>query len=58
MATMTCFQPVRIDAVFDDAELPRRLIRAHAPYWPVMRYFANQAEEAAQNGGQVGRAGP
>jgi hypothetical protein len=52
MATMTCFQPVMVDAVFDDAELPRRLIRAHAPYWPVMRYFANQAEEAAQNAGK------
>jgi len=26
------------------------MVMRHAPYWPVMRYFANATEEAAQNG--------
>ena len=57
MATMMCEQPVRIDRCFDDPDAMRALIARHAPYWPVMRYFANPAEEAAQNGGQSVAAG-
>lgn len=52
MATITCFQPVRVDDVFDDPAAIRALIYQHAPYWPVMRYFGNAAEEVAQNGGK------
>jgi hypothetical protein len=57
MSTMTCRAPVRIEALFDDPDAIRALIAHHAPYWPVMRYFANPAEEAAQNGGKSIRAG-
>jgi hypothetical protein len=53
MATMTCFPPVRVDRVFDDADIVRSMIHRHAPYWPVMRYFGNAAEEAAQNGAKA-----
>lgn len=52
MTTTLCEQPVRIDRLFDDPDAMRALIARHAPYWPVMRYFANPAEEAAQNGGR------
>jgi hypothetical protein len=57
MATMTCHQPVRVDDVFEDPDRIRALVARHAPYWPVMRYFANAAEEAAQNGGRSVAAG-
>jgi hypothetical protein len=52
MTTVTCFPPVRVDSLFDDPEIVRSMVRANAPYWPVMRYFGNAAEEAAQNGGK------
>jgi hypothetical protein len=42
-------RPVLVERVFDDVELPLRLVRQHAPYLPVQRYFANAAEEAVQN---------
>ncbi len=54
---MICEQPVRIDHLFDDPDAMRALVAEHAPYWPVMRYFANPAEEAAQNGGKSVDAG-
>jgi len=57
MATMTCEQPVRIDGLFDDPDAVRLLVARHAPYWPVMRYFANPAEEAVQNAGKSVEAG-
>ncbi len=57
MTTITNEQPVRIDRCFDDPDAMRALIARHAPYWPVMRYFANPAEEAAQNGGKSVTAG-
>jgi hypothetical protein len=57
MATMTNEQPVRISRLFDDPDAMRALVSEHAPYWPVMRYFANPAEEAAQNGGKSVDAG-
>lgn len=57
MTTTTCEQPVRIDRLFGDPDAMRELIALHAPYWPVMRYFANPAEEAAQNGGRSVAAG-
>jgi hypothetical protein len=52
MTTMTCRQPVRVEDLFEDPDRIRALVARHAPYWPVMRYFANAAEEAAQNGGR------
>jgi hypothetical protein len=42
--------PVRLDKVVDDRDALWRLIDAHAPYWPVQRYFANSAEYAAMSG--------
>ncbi len=54
---MICEQPVCIDRLFDDPDAMRALVAEHAPYWPVMRYFANPAEEAAQNGGKSVGAG-
>jgi hypothetical protein len=42
--------PIALDAVFDDPERIRRLVEARAPYWPVQRYFGNDAEYAALSG--------
>jgi hypothetical protein len=42
--------PVVLDNAVDDPALVHRLIDAHAPYWPVQRYFANSAEYAALSG--------
>lgn len=42
--------PIEIDAVVDDPAGIRRLVEARAPYWPVQRYFANDAEYAALSG--------
>jgi hypothetical protein len=36
--------PVIIDRAFDDPERIRKLVRHNAPYWPTMRYVANQSE--------------
>ena len=57
MNAMICEQPVRIDRLFDDPDAMRELVAEHEPYWPVMRYFANPAEETAQNGGKSVDAG-
>lgn len=43
-------RPVVLDRVVDDRDEVWRLIDAHAPYWPVQRYFANSAEYAALSG--------
>ena len=43
-------RPVTIAHAFDDPAAVWRLIEAHAPYWPVQRYFANSAEYAALAG--------
>jgi hypothetical protein len=45
--------PILLEPVFDDPTLVHRLIDAHAPYWPVQRYFANEAEYAALSGKSV-----
>jgi hypothetical protein len=42
--------PVSVVPAFDDPAAVERLIEAHAPYWPVQRYFANDAEYAALSG--------
>lgn len=42
--------PIAIDAVVEDPAALRRLVEARAPYWPVQRYFANDAEYAALSG--------
>jgi hypothetical protein len=42
--------PVLLDPAVDDPDEVRRLVDAHAPYWPVQRYFANGAEYAALSG--------
>ena len=42
--------PVVLDEAVGDPGLVRDLIDAHAPYWPVQRYFANSAEYAALSG--------
>src|SRR5579862_8960916 len=42
--------PVVLDHVVDDRDDVWRLIEAHAPYWPVQRYFANSAEYATLSG--------
>ena len=42
--------PVLIPQLLDDADLVRRLVADHGPYWPVQRYMANAAEYAALSG--------
>lgn len=44
--------PVRVEPVVDDPARIRRLVEARAPYWPVQRYFANDAEYASLSGGE------
>ena len=36
--------PIHIDPVLDDPALVYKLVREHAPYWPVYRYFADANE--------------
>jgi hypothetical protein len=42
--------PILLDPAVGDPALVHRLIDAHQPYWPVQRYFANDAEYAALSG--------
>ncbi len=42
--------PIAIGRVVEDPATIRRLVEARAPYWPVQRYFANDAEYAALSG--------
>jgi hypothetical protein len=42
--------PIALADVFEDPAAIRRLVEARAPYWPVQRYFANDAEYAALSG--------
>ena len=42
--------PIRLEPAFDDPARIRRLVEARAPYWPVQRYFANDAEYASLSG--------
>ncbi len=42
--------PITLAPAVADAATVERLIEAHAPYWPVQRYFANSAEYAALAG--------
>jgi hypothetical protein len=42
--------PIVIDRAVDDPATIRRLVEARAPYWPVQRYFGNDAEYAALSG--------
>jgi hypothetical protein len=46
--------PVTLPTAGDDPGRVHRLIDAHAPYWPVQRYFANGAEYAALSGNGAG----
>lgn len=39
--------PVPIDRVLDEPERVESLLREHAPYWPVYRYFGSSVEAAA-----------
>ena len=43
-------QPIVLDVATHDPSVVHGLIDAHAPYWPVQRYFANGAEYAALSG--------
>ncbi|HEY8518398.1 MAG TPA: hypothetical protein VIS07_23035 [Candidatus Binatia bacterium] len=47
-------RPVFIPCVLDDPSTIDALIDRHAPYWPVQRYFANDAEYAALSGNERG----
>jgi len=42
--------PVAIDRVVEDPASLRHLVEARAPYWPVQRYFGNDAEYATLSG--------
>src|SRR5262249_11825300 len=42
--------PVVLDVAIHDPSVVHRRIDAHAPYWPVQRYFTNSAEYAALSG--------
>ena len=44
--------PVVIDRLLDDPGLVRRLVEAHEPYYPVQRYFRNDADYASSTGQQ------
>ncbi|MEW6272814.1 MAG: hypothetical protein AB1689_26350 [Thermodesulfobacteriota bacterium] len=46
--------PVFVPRVLDEPGAIDLLIDRHAPYWPVQRYFANDAEYAALSGGERG----
>jgi hypothetical protein len=46
----TSLPPIFIDRVLEDPEIFRALIEQHSPYWPVQRYFANDAEYRANSG--------
>jgi hypothetical protein len=48
--TATSLPPIFIDRVLDDPGIFRDLIEQHSPYWPVQRYFANDAEYRASSG--------
>lgn len=50
MLTAALHQPVLVDRAFDDPGLARRLVIRLAPYLPVQRYFANEAEAAVHDG--------
>ena len=39
--------PVLLDEAFDDPDRIRAMVRANAPYWPVLRYVAKPEELAA-----------
>ena len=45
--------PILVEPAVADPGAVRSLLAAHAPYWPVQRYFANGAEYAALSGGAV-----
>jgi hypothetical protein len=45
-----CRPPILIDGLLDDPDLIRSLIEQHAPYWPVQRYFAGDAEYRSSSG--------
>lgn len=45
-------RPILLDTAFDDLESIERLIETLAPYWPVQRYFSNEAEYGALSGAQ------
>lgn len=47
--------PVQVAPAVDDPSVVQRLIDAHAPYWPVQRYFANSAEYATLSGRDAGQ---
>ncbi len=40
-------RPIVLETAYDDPERVRALVRANAPYWPVMRYVASPEERAA-----------
>jgi hypothetical protein len=42
--------PIAVDPAVEDPAAIRRLVEARAPYWPVQRYFGNDAEYAALSG--------
>jgi len=42
--------PIAIDRVFEDPAVVRRLVESRAPYWPVQKYFSNDAEYASLSG--------
>jgi len=42
--------PVLLDPAVDDVAVVHHLIDRYAPYWPVQRYFTNDAEYAALSG--------
>lgn len=44
--------PIFIDRLLDDPPRLRALVEQHAPYLPVQRYFANDAEYRMSSGGQ------
>lgn len=43
--------PVAIDCAFEDPDGIRALVRRNGPYWPTIRYIANQTELAAVGSG-------
>lgn len=46
--------PIAIDAAVEDPAALRRLVESRAPYWPVQKYFSNDAEYASLAGDATG----
>lgn len=50
------YKPVVLDRAFEDPEAVRAMVPRNGPYWPTLRYVANQAELGALGGDSSGKS--